>query len=243
MHAPGVDVRRAADRARTTTTWLDSRHSFSFGPHYDPANTSHGLLLASNDDVVRPGGGFAMHPHRDVEIVTWVLRGTLAHRDSTGRSSVLHPGSAQRVSAGSGILHSERNDAAGHPAVDVRFVQMWVAPDGWDRAPDHQQHELEDAWLRSGLVPVVSGRRADDAALRLGNRHAALRAARLVPGQVVHLPDAPYVHLFVATGGVALEGVGLVSAGDAVRLTWTGGHRLTASTDAEVLVWEMHASA
>lgn len=236
-----VDVRRAAGRSRTRSGWLDSSHSFSFGRHYDPTNTSYGLLLAHNDDVVRAGAGFPTHPHRDTEIVTWVVRGSLVHRDSTGHSGVVHPGLAQRVSAGSGILHSERNDAVGYPQVDVRFVQMWVAPDGSDRAPGYEQLELDDAGLRSGLVPVASGRGTDAAALRIGNRHAALLAARLAPGRAVQLPDAPYVHLFVAVGAVVLEGVGALAAGDAVRLTATGGRRLTATAQAEVLVWQMHA--
>src|ERR1700758_5726742 len=107
---PGtVEIRRAADRAVTTTSWLRSRHSFSFGDRYDPANTHHGVLLVSNDDIVQPGGGFGTHPHRDMEIVTWVLAGSLAHRDSAGNSGVIYPGLAQRMSGGSGINHSEGN--------------------------------------------------------------------------------------------------------------------------------------
>src|SRR5689334_25334386 len=107
---PQVDVRRSADRFHTQLSWLDSRHSFSFGHHYDRRNTSHGLLLVNNDDVVRPGAGFETHPHRAVEIVTWVMRGSLVHQDSEGHSGVLYPGLAQRMSAGTGILHSEKND-------------------------------------------------------------------------------------------------------------------------------------
>ena len=130
---PIVDVRRAADRYRTRIPWLDSHHSFSFGPHYDPANTHHGLLLVNNDDVVAPGTGFDTHPHRDMEIVTWVLRGSLVHQDSTGHAGVIYPGLAQRMSAGTGILHSEKNDSwrlQGDRHVDpVHFVQMWVVPD------------------------------------------------------------------------------------------------------------------
>ena len=102
-----IDVRRAADRFVTKTDWLDSKHSFSFGHHYDPANVGHGLLRANNDDIVAPGGGFHTHPHQDMEIVTWVLRGSLLHQDSTGHSGVIYPGLAQRMSAGTGILHSE----------------------------------------------------------------------------------------------------------------------------------------
>src|SRR6516164_8150497 len=132
--APVVDVRRAADRSATKMSWLDSKHSFSFGHHYDPDNTHHGLLLVNNDDIVRPGTGFETHPHRDMEIVTWVLRGSLVHQDSEGNSGIIYPGLAQRMSAGTGILHSEKNDAwrltgAAPTPDDVRFIQMWVVPD------------------------------------------------------------------------------------------------------------------
>src|SRR5688572_25853902 len=108
---PTVDIHRAADRFGTRIDWLDSKHSFSFGHHHDPGNTHHGLLLVNNDDVVRPGAGFETHPHRDMEIVTWVLQGSLVHQDSEGNHGVIYPGLAQRMSAGTGILHSEKNDS------------------------------------------------------------------------------------------------------------------------------------
>ena len=117
-----VDVRRAAERFPTDLGWLDSKHSFSFGGHFDPDNVGHGLLIVSNDDVVAAGGGFGTHPHRDMEIVTWVLDGELEHRDSAGNEGVLYPGLAQRMSAGRGIFHSEMNHSQTEP---VHFVQMW----------------------------------------------------------------------------------------------------------------------
>lgn len=234
--APRVDVRRAEDRARTSTPWLDSRHSFSFGRHYDPANTSHGLLLVNNDDRLAPGGGFDAHPHRDVEIVTWVLQGSLVHEDSAGHTGVVVPGVAQRMSAGTGVLHSERNDASGQP---LHLVQMWLPPDTTGRPPGYEQREVTG--LDGGLVPVASGLPGVDAAVHLGNRHAVLHAARLLPGQRVVVPEAPSVHLFVPRGAVTLEGTGPLQAGDAVRLTGSGGQALTADEPAEVLVWEMHA--
>jgi quercetin 2,3-dioxygenase len=235
---PELEIRRARDRDTTRTGWLDSRHSFSFGEHYDPRNTHHGLLLASNDDIVAPGTGFETHPHRDMEIVTWVLRGSLVHQDSTGRTGVIHPGLVQRMSAGTGIWHSERNDAP----EPVRFVQMWVVPDEGGRAPGYEQREV-DAALRSGaLVPVASGLDRQDSAVRIGNRHAGLHAARLRPGRPAELPEAPFLHLFVARGEVELEGAGPLAEGDAVRVTGTGGQRVAASAPAEILVWEMHAT-
>src|SRR5262245_44546640 len=121
-----VDVRRAGERFHTRTSWLDSHHSFSFSRHYDPRNVNHGLLLVSNDDIVKPGTGCQTHPHEDMEIVTWVLSGELEHKDSVGNKGIIYPGLAQRMSAGTGILHSEINPS---DSKDVHFVQMWVLPD------------------------------------------------------------------------------------------------------------------
>ncbi|HEV7824038.1 MAG TPA: pirin family protein [Mycobacteriales bacterium] len=249
MATASVDVRRSADRFKTQVGWLDSKHSFSFGGHYDHGNTHHGLLLVNNDDVVTPGMGFETHPHRDMEIVTWVLRGSLVHQDSTGHSGVIYPGLAQRMSAGRGILHSEKNDSwrlqGDQHSEPVHFVQMWVAPDESGITPGYEQLEIDEALLSSGaLVPVASGLERHDgqAAIRINNRYAALYAARLAPGQSVQLPEAPYLHLFVPRGGVTLEGAGALGSGDAVRFTATGGQRVTATEAAEILVWEMHAS-
>ncbi|WP_018602788.1 pirin-like bicupin family protein [Mycobacterium sp. 155] len=230
---PIVDIRRADDRGLTTTDWLQSRHSFSFGDYYDPANTHHGLLLVNNDDIVAPASGFDTHPHRDMEIVTWVLEGELAHKDSMGNSGVIYPGLAQRMSAGSGVQHSEQNGSDDAP---VHFVQMWVLPDEASVTPGYQQQEIQ---LGNALTPIASG--ATDAAVTLHNRNATLHGARLQFGEALDLPQAPYVHLFVARGAVTLEDAGELTTGDAARLTACGGRRVTATAGAEILVWEMHA--
>ena len=244
---PQIDVRRADDRFKTKIAWLDSKHSFSFSRHWDPGNTHHGLLLVNNDDVVLPGTGFETHPHRDMEIVTWVLQGSLVHQDSTGTAGVIYPGLAQRMSAGTGILHSEKNDSwrlAGGARHDepVHFVQMWVMPDEGGITPGYEQLEIDDELLRGGLVTVASGMDRHDgvSAIRIRNRYAALHAARLGVDQTTELPEAPYLHLFVARGTVDLEGAGVLGEGDAVRFTATGGQRLRAIEPAEILVWEMH---
>jgi hypothetical protein len=233
-----IQIRRAADRAVTTTPWLNSRHSFSFGDHYDPGNTHHGVLLVSNDDVVAAAAGFDAHPHRDMEIVTWVLDGSLAHHDSTGNSGVIYPGLAQRMSAGSGIGHSERNASTTEP---VRFVQMWVQPDVVGIQPGYQQHAISDDELTGRLATIASGMPGHDAAISIHNRSAALHGARLRPGDELALPDAPYLHLFIARGQVDFEQAEL-SEGDAVRLTASDGVRVAARMPAEILVWEMHAA-
>jgi redox-sensitive bicupin YhaK (pirin superfamily) len=233
-----TEIRSAASRAVTTTGWLTSRHSFSFGDHYDPDNTHFGLLLVNNDDIVSPGTGFDTHPHRDMEIVTWVLRGELSHHDSAGNRGVIYPGLAQRMSAGSGILHSERNESPSEP---VHFVQMWVVPDEAGVDPSYQQYEIDDKLMTGNLVTIASGRPAHDAAITVRNRDAALHGTRLPAGASVDLPRAPYLHLFVARGRAVVEGIGDLDEGDAVRFTDADGRRVTAREPAELLIWEMHA--
>ncbi|MDQ1641339.1 MAG: quercetin 2,3-dioxygenase [Actinomycetota bacterium] len=243
-------VKRSGERFFTDLGWLDSKHSFSFGHHYDARNTHFGLLLVSNDDVVAPGTGFETHPHRDMEIVTWVLDGGLVHQDSIGHNGVIYPGLAQRMSAGTGILHSEKNDLptsvlTSDPAAvkPVHFVQMWVVPDESRIEPGYEQLDIGDQLARGGLVTVASGmgRHRDEAAIRIRQKDAALFAARLADAETVQLPTAPYVHLYVARGEVDLEGAGRLGTGDAARITGSAGQRVTALGDAEVLVWEMHA--
>ena len=232
-----IDIRRAADRAATTTSWLNSRHSFSFGDHYDPGNTHHGVLLVSNDDILAEAAGFNTHPHRDMEIVTWVLDGSLAHRDSAGNAGVIYPGLAQRMSAGSGITHSEKNASDTEP---VRFVQMWVQPDVAGIDPSYQQQGVADDELNGRLAAIASGIPGHDAAISIHNRSAALHVARLQPGDSVTLPVAPYLHLFIARGQVEF-GPAELNEGDAVRLTASTGV-VAARKPAELLVWEMHAA-
>jgi quercetin 2,3-dioxygenase len=228
-----VDVRRAGSRFHTELDWLDSWHSFSFGPHHDPSNTGHGLLIVNNDDVVRGGGGFATHAHRDMEIVTWVLDGELAHRDSTGTDGVIYPGLAQRMSAGRGIRHSEMNASA---SADVHLVQMWVLPDTNGIEPSYEQRDLNDELARGDLVVVASGQR-HDGAISIHQRDAVLSVGRLEAGTEVVVPDAPHVHVFVAIGDATLDGATLTT-GDAARLTDAGTLTLTAAASgAEVLVW------
>ena len=230
-----IDVKRRSDRFRTRLPWLDSSHSFSFGPWYDPDNTHHGLLVVSNDDVVHPTSGFETHPHRDMEIVTWVLEGELEHRDTLGNSGAIYPGLAQRMSAGRGIWHSEKNL---DPVRDVHFVQMWVLPDTESVDPGYEQLDINPQLARGGLVPVASGKGLDGA-IRLRQRRATLWAGRLAAGEAVSVPDGRFAHVYLARGTAALDGETLES-GDAARLTQAGSPRLTAGPEGgEVLIWEM----
>jgi quercetin 2,3-dioxygenase len=237
---PTVDIRRGDQRFHTRINWLDSRHSFSFSHHYDPTNTHHGLLLVSNDDVVKPNTGFQTHPHRDMEIVTWVLDGELEHKDSEGNRGIIYPGLAQRMSAGTGIWHSEMNPQSDK---DVHFIQMWVAPDTERITPGYEQLDINKELAKSGLVPIASGR-GHEAAISIRQKGAVLWGGRLQTGSTVAVPDARYVHVFVAKGAVELEGAGPLRAGDAARLTAAGARRLGADAlqGAEVLIWESDAA-
>jgi redox-sensitive bicupin YhaK (pirin superfamily) len=231
---PTVDVRRASDRFATRIGWLDSKHSFSFGHHHDRANTHHGLLLVNNDDIVRGGSGFDTHPHRDMEIVTWVLSGELEHKDSERNRGVIYPGLAQRMSAGTGIWHSEMNNSG---TQDVHFVQMWVLPDTESIDPGYEQLDVNAELAKGGLVPIASGK-GHDAAISIRQRGAVLWGGRLRAGETVAVPDDRHVHVFVPVGTAELERAGALDTGDAVRLTAAGSLQLTAGPEgAEVLVW------
>ena len=228
-----IDIRPAKSRFHTKIDWLDSWHSFSFADHHDPTNTHHGLLLVSNDDVVAGGRGFGMHHHQDMEIVTWVISGRVEHRDSQGNHAVIYPGLAQRMSAGTGIMHSEMNPS---PTEPVRLVQMWVQPDTRGIAPGYQDADITATLGKGELVKVASGV-PDDAPLFIQQRGAELWAGQLPAGASVAVPQAGHVHLFVATGSVDLAGESLRD-GDAARLTREGAHALAVTGDgADVLIW------
>ncbi len=234
MNASAIDIRRPTDRFHTRVGWLDSKHSFSFGTHYSPDNTNHGQLLVLNDDRVAGGTGFETHPHRDMEIVTWVLDGRLEHKDSEGNRGLIYPGLAQRMSAGRGIWHSEKNASA---TDEVHFIQMWVLPDTESVDPGYEQLDVNDQLAAGGLVPIASGQR-HDAAIFIQQKEAVLWGARLEPGERIVVPKAPFGHVFVARGAAELESNGILETGAAARLTGTGGLGLVADSDgAEILIW------
>ncbi|WP_280222298.1 pirin family protein [Nocardia neocaledoniensis] len=244
MTTAQVQVIPGGDRAHWWNAWLDSRQSFPATGNFVLEDNAHGLLLVHNEDVVAPGEGFDTHQHRDTEILTWVLEGTVVHQDSAGHSGVIRPGLAQRMSAGTGIRHSERNGAGYRERDSLHVVQMWIPPDTPGATPSYQELDIDGDLRGNALVPVASGmpRHRGAAAIGLGNRHATFHVARLDAGRSITVPDAPFGHVFVARGSVGFEDHGALAQGDAVRLTAAGGHRVTAVTPAELLIWEMDAS-
>jgi redox-sensitive bicupin YhaK (pirin superfamily) len=228
-----ISIQPGAERFHTDIGWLDSKHSFNFGEHYLPEHNGHGLLLVNNDDWVAAGGGFGTHGHRDMEIVTWVLSGSLRHQDSEGNDGVLYPGLAQRMSAGSGIRHSEMNAST---EVPVHFVQMWVLPDTAGVQPGYEQLDVNEQLAAGGLVPIASGK-GHEHAISIHQKDAVLLGGRLQPGEHVVVPADRHVHVFVAVGSGNLDGNEL-GTGDAARLTDAGPVGFTAGeAGAELLVW------
>ena len=229
-----ITIQEPQDRFHTEIGWLDSKHSFNFGDHYSPAHTGHGLLLVNNDDIVAPGVGFGTHGHRDMEIVTWVLSGTLAHKDSAGNEGTLYRGLAQRMSAGSGIRHSEMNP---DPDVPSHFVQMWVLPDTTGVTPGYEQLDVNAQLDAGGLVPIASGQ-GHEGAIFIHQQGAVLWGARLTAGESVTLPSDKHVHAFVALGSATLATGERLAQGAAARLTDAGPLTITAdSDDTELLIW------
>ncbi len=218
-----IDVRRADERypGGDATAGIASRHAFSFGPHYDPDNLRFGALLACNEEHLAPGAGFDEHPHSHTEIVTWVVEGELTHRDTAGHETVVRAGDVQRLSSAAGVRHLERNDGS----VPLTFVQMWLSP------------------LQPGGDPsyeIVRGI-ADSTPYAVPEAGAMLHVRRLTAGERTAVPDGAYVYVHVVRGEVDLAGEHL-RPGDAARITDARGiDAVAASSDTELLVWEMAA--
>ncbi|WP_395571664.1 pirin family protein [Streptomyces sp. BK79] len=215
-----MDVRRAGARypGGDPAAGIESRHAFSFGPHYDPGNLRFGALIACNEERLAPGAGFDEHPHSHTEIVTWVVEGELTHRDTAGHETVVRAGDVQRLSSAAGVRHVERNDGP----VPLTFVQMWLAPltPGGDPAYE-----------------IVRGI-ADSTPYAVPEAAAMLHVRRLTAGERTAVPDGAWVYVHVVRGEVTLDGEEL-DAGDAARITDAEGMDAVAVTPAEVLVWEM----
>ena len=205
----------AAERGRTRIDWLDSRHTFSFGEWYDPAQMGFRALRVINDDRVAPGGGFPTHGHADMEIVSYVLEGALAHKDSIGTGSVIRPGDVQRMSAGTGVRHSEFNDSDAEP---VHFLQIWIIPDRRGHKPGYEQKTFPES-ERHGKLRLVASPDGRDGSVSL-HQDVALWAGVLDEGQKAEVALAAGRHAWVhvARGAVTVNGKRL-GEGDGAALS------------------------
>lgn len=230
-----LTIRRAADRGRSVNDWLDSRHTFSFAEYHDPRHVGFRTLRVLNDDRVAPGGGFGRHGHRDMEILSLVLEGGLRHADSMGNGSVIRPGEVQRMSAGTGVEHSEFNASETEP---VHFLQIWILPARRGIAPGYEQRPFAPEELRDRLRLVASPDGADGS-VRI-HQDAAVRLSRLSDGATVrHVPAAGrYVWVHVATGAASLNGTEL-REGDGAALSGEAAAELTGIGGAQVLVFDL----
>jgi redox-sensitive bicupin YhaK (pirin superfamily) len=236
MYDPAMIVRRAAEeRGRADFGWLDSRHTFSFGEYYDPRHMGFRALRVINEDRVKPGHGFGTHPHRDMEIISYVLEGALEHKDSMGTGSVITPGDVQRMSAGTGVLHSESNPSKSTPA---HFLQIWLLPERHGIEPSYEQKRFEAA-DKQGRLKLVASRDARDGAITI-NQDVDLYAGLFAAGEGTQLPLRPGRHAWiqVASGGMILNGEPL-SEGDGAAVSEEPFLDLTATEDAEILVFDL----
>ena len=230
-----LEIRRSSERGHANHGWLESYHSFSFADYFDPEHVEFGALRVINEDRVAAGAGFGTHGHRNMEIISYVLSGQLAHKDSIGNGSTIRPGDVQRMSAGSGVRHSEFNPSATEP---VHFLQIWIQPNVQEIEPSYEEKRFADSEKRGRLRLIAAADGADgsvrihqDARVHVGLFDGAERGTlETAPGRRV------YVH--VARGALAANGVPL-AAGDGLKLTDTPTLTLTDGRSAEVLVFDL----
>jgi quercetin 2,3-dioxygenase len=233
-----LTLRRAEERGKANFGWLDSRHSFSFGHYHDPRHMGFGPLRVINEDRVAPGGGFPTHPHSDMEIISYVLEGGLEHKDSLGTGSVIRPGDVQRMSAGSGIRHSEFNASEKEP---VHFLQIWIIPEKRGIAPSYEQKSFSEQEKR-GKLRLVGSRDGREGSVTIHqdvNLYAALLDEGDAVSHTIRAGRAGWVQ--VARGSVTVNGEAL-RAGDGLAVEEPGALKIIgASKDADVLLFDMVA--
>ena len=228
-------VRRSTERGHANHGWLDSHHSFSFADYFDANHVEFGPLRVINEDRVAPGAGFGTHPHRDMEIISYVLSGELAHKDSMGTGSVIRPGDVQRMSAGSGVRHSEFNNSA---TEGVHFLQIWIKPDVFGIEPSYEEKHFADS-EKQGRLRLIASPDGRDGSVRI-HQDASIYAGRFDAEEHASIEFKPgrrsYVH--VVRGEVRANGIAL-GAGDALKITETSAVRIEGGRKAEVLVFDL----
>ena len=230
-----IQIRRGNERGHANHGWLDTYHTFSFDTYYDPRFMGFRHLRVINEDRVAPGRGFPTHPHRDMEIITYILEGALQHRDSMGTGSVIRPGEVQRMSAGTGVTHSEQNASTTDP---VHLLQIWILPEKKGITPGYEQTKFERQELEGRLTVVGSNSPAGHAVTI--HQDVQLYASILPAGKSVTHTLAPDRHawLQVARGTADLNGQA-IAAGDGAAITQEAAVTITAKDDAEVLLFDL----
>ena len=229
-----ITVRKADERGKANLGWLKSRHSFSFGHYYDPANMGFGPLRVINEDHIAPGGGFPTHPHSDMEIVTYVLSGALEHKDSLGTGSVIHPGDVQRMTAGTGIRHSEFNASGQEP---VHLLQIWILPERAGLKPSYEQKFFSEEEKRGNALIASRDGRGGSVTI---HQDASVFATQLENGeQVTHtLHQGRGIWVQVARGSIAANGL-VLEAGDAIAIEGPGELQIAGKDSAEALIFDL----
>jgi|SRR5882672_277053 len=230
-----ITIRRAQERGHFDFGWLNTYHTFSFDQYYDPKHMGFRSLRVINEDFVQPGNGFPTHGHRDMEIVTYILSGALEHRDSMGNGSIIRPGDAQRMSAGTGVRHSEANPSADEP---VHLLQIWILPNEKSLRPEYEEKKFSDDEKRNMLRLIVSPN-GDDGSVKI-HQDAKLYASLLDKDQeVVHIVEnGRTAWLQVAAGSVVLNDL-VLQQGDGAAVSEESKLRITASEPAEVLLFDL----
>jgi len=230
-----LSIRRSEERGGGDFGWLNTRHSFSFDRYYDPKFMGFRALRVINEDWVQPGEGFPTHPHRDMEIITYVLEGALEHKDSLGTGSVIQPGDGQRMSAGTGIRHSEFNHSKTDP---VHLLQIWIMPDHSGHKPSYEQKAFP-VTEKTGKLRLIASPEGQDGSVTI-HQDASLYAALLNPGQEVthELGASRYGWLQVAKGSVEVNGKTLMQ-GDGAAITDEREVKIKGLQDSEILLFDL----
>jgi len=230
-----ITLRRSQDRGRFDHGWLDTRHTFSFGDYHDPEHMGFRSLRVLNEDRVAPGEGFPTHSHRDMEIVTWVLEGALEHRDSLGNGAVVRPGEAQRMSAGTGVTHSESNASRSEM---LHFLQIWIVPERRGLPPGYEQRSFSEEQRRGRLL-LVGSRDGRDGSVVI-HQDVLVYAGLLGAGERTSCPLGPGRHAWVhvARGEAAVHGH-VLAEGDAAAASGEPAIDLSGRRDAEILLFDL----
>ena len=233
-----IEIRKAQDRGHSHIDWLDSYHTFSFGKYYDPDHIQFGYLMVINEDRIKPSMGFGTHPHRDMEIITVMLEGELAHKDSIGNGSVIKKGDIQKMTAGSGIMHSEFNNS---DSVEAHLLQIWITPNRMGLTPGYEQISIDDLDNTDEIKLIASGKVNKGNGIIKINQDIELFLGRLDKNQKVEFSteNSNKIWIQLISGQMSINGKEL-SAGDGAAINKTAILNIESKEKSEFLIFEMN---